>query len=213
MVSIPIVDKTGKEVGQYEIDTTELAEKITRQLLHDAVVMYQANQRQGSVKTKSRSDVAGSKKKMYRQKGTGNARAGQRRSPVRVGGGHAFAIDNPDWKYRMNKRALQMATRMALRSKIDDGEIVILDDFSVAEPKTKEFVAVLKNVGLNGVSTLFAIPGYDINIYKSVRNIAQTSVKPVLEVNAFDILKPKRMLITKAALDAFRGKVAGEKAE
>ncbi len=212
MVSIPIVDKTGKQVGQYELDTTEIAETITKQLLHDAVVMYQNNQRQGSVKTKGRSDVAGSKKKLFRQKGTGNARAGMRRTNVRVGGGCAFAIDNPDWSYRMNRKALKTATRMALRSKIDDGEIIILDDYAIDAPKTKDFVTVLKNVGLDGVTTLFAISEYNENIYKSVRNVASANVKPIKEVNALDILKPKRMLITKAALDAFRGKVAQDKA-
>ena len=134
MANIPIVDKTGKEVGQYEIDTTELADKVTKQLLHDAVVMYRNNLRQGSVKTKGRSDVAGSKKKMYRQKGTGNARAGMKRTNVRVGGGCAFAIDTPDWSYRMNRKALKLATRMALRSKIDDGELVILDDYTIDAP-------------------------------------------------------------------------------
>lgn len=211
MANIPIVDKTGKEVGQYEIDTTELADKVTKQLLHDAVVMYRNNLRQGSVKTKGRSDVAGSKKKMYRQKGTGNARAGMKRTNVRVGGGCAFAIDNPDWSYRMNRKALKLATRMALRSKIDDGELVILDDYSIDAPKTKDFASVLKALKLDDVTTIFAIAEYNVNIYKSVRNIAGASVKPVGELNAYDILKPQRMLITKAALDAFRGKVAQEK--
>ena len=191
MANIPIVDKTGKEVGQYEIDTTELADKVTKQLLHDAVVMYRNNLRQGSVKTKGRSDVAGSKKKMYRQKGTGNARAGMKRTNVRVGGGCAFAIDNPDWSYRMNR--------------------IILDDYSIDAPKTKDFASVLKALKLNDVTTIFAIAEYNVNIYKSVRNIAGASVKPVAELNAYDILKPQRMLITKAALDAFRGKVAQEK--
>lgn len=211
MVNIPIVDKTGKEVGQYEIDTNELVERVTKQLLHDAVVMYQNNQRQGSVKTKGRSDVAGSKKKLFRQKGTGNARAGMRRTNVRVGGGCAFAIDNPDWSYRMNRKALRTATRMALRSKIDDGEVVILDDYAVESPKTKDFVSVLKNLKLSEQTVLFAIAEYNVNVYKSVRNIAGANVKPIGEVNAYDILKPRRMLITKAALDAFRGKVAQDK--
>ena len=211
MVTIPIVDKTGKEVGQYEIDTTELADKVTKQLLHDAIVMYRNNLRQGSVKTKGRSDVAGSKKKMYRQKGTGNARAGMKRTNVRVGGGCAFAIDNPNWSYRMNRKALKLATRMALRSKIDDGEIVILDDFSLDAPKTKDFVAVLRALNLDEVTTIFAIAEYNANIYKAVRNVAGASVKPVGELNAYDILRPQRILITKAALDAFRGKVAQER--
>ena len=94
MASLPVFDGTGKEIGKYGIDPTEIAATINRQLLHDVVVMYQASARQGSHKTKSRAEVAGNKKKMYRQKGTGNARAGSRRSNIRRGGGHAFAKRN-----------------------------------------------------------------------------------------------------------------------
>src|SRR5690606_41213846 len=94
MASLPIYDRSGSEVGRYEIDPTELAPRINKQLLHDVVVMYQANRRQGSFKTKSRAEVAGSTKKMYRQKGTGNARAGSRRSGLRRGGAHIVA-ENP----------------------------------------------------------------------------------------------------------------------
>ena len=111
----------------------------------------------------------------------------------------------------MNRKALKLATRMALRTKIDDGELVILDDYTIDAPKTKDFASVLKALKLDDVTTIFAIAEYNVNIYKSVRNIAGASVKPVAELNAYDILKPQRMLITKAALDAFRGKVAQEK--
>ena len=93
MVSLPIYNKSGAEVGKYSIDPAKIAPKISQQLLHDVVVMYQANQRQGTQKTKDRSEVAGTTKKMYRQKGTGNARAGSRRSPLRRGGGHIFASE------------------------------------------------------------------------------------------------------------------------
>src|SRR5690606_24500397 len=107
MVSLPVFDRAGKEVGRYEIDPAELAPRINKQLLHDAVVMYQANLRQGSFRSKSRAEVAGSTKKMYRQKGTGNARAGSRRSGIRRGGGHIFAKRPRDFSYRMPRKMLQ----------------------------------------------------------------------------------------------------------
>ena len=107
MVSLPVYNRSGDKVGDYEIDPAELAPEINKQLLHDAVVMYQANLRQGSFGSKSRGMVSGSTKKMYRQKGTGNARAGSRRSGVRRGGGHIFAKRPRDFSYRLNKKALQ----------------------------------------------------------------------------------------------------------
>ena len=116
MASLKIYDRTGKEVGQYEVDHEDIAPRISKQLLHDVVVMYQANQRQGSAKTKSRGEVAGSTKKMYRQKGTGNARAGSRRSGIRRGGGHIFAHKPRSYVYRMPRKAVQLATRMAIAS-------------------------------------------------------------------------------------------------
>ena len=113
MVSLPVYNRSGDKVGDYEIDPAALAPEMNKQLLHDAVVMYQANLRQGSFGSKSRGQVRGSTKKMYRQKGTGNARAGSRRSGVRRGGGHIFAKRPRDFSYRLNKKALRVATRMA----------------------------------------------------------------------------------------------------
>ncbi len=118
MAKLTVYNTTGKEVGTYEIEPTDLAPRINKQLLHDAVVMYEANQRQGTFATKSRARVAGSTKKMYRQKGTGNARAGSRRSGIRRGGGHIFAKQPRDFGYRLPRKALHLATRMALASKI-----------------------------------------------------------------------------------------------
>ena len=131
MASLPIYDRRGAEVGKYEIDPAELAPRISKQLLHDAVVMYQTNLRQGTAKTKSRSEVAGTTKKMYRQKGTGNARAGSRRSGIRRGGGHIHAMRPRDWSYRLPKKAVQLATRMAVASRIADDEVTLIDNLVV----------------------------------------------------------------------------------
>jgi large subunit ribosomal protein L4 len=206
MATIPIYDRTGAEVGKYEIDPAQLAPQISRQLLHDAVVMYETNRRQGSVKTKTRSEVSGSSKKMYRQKGTGNARAGSRRSGVRRGGGHIHARVPRDWSYRLPKKALRAATRMAMASRIVDDEITLIDSLSFAQPKTREMVDVLKALNLTGANVLVSVSEYDVNVHRSIRNLADVSVLPVTDLNAWNVLRPKRLLMTKAALDAFREK-------
>jgi large subunit ribosomal protein L4 len=206
MATLPIYDRNGAEVGTYEIDPAQLAARISKQLLHDAVVMYQNNLRQGSAKTKTRSEVAGTTKKMYRQKGTGNARAGSRQSGIRRGGGHIHARQPRDWSYRLPKKALRVATRMAIASRIVDNEITLIDNLSFEQPKTREMAAVLKALKLTGTSLLVAVPSYDLNAYKSIRNLAGVSVVPVSELNALNVLSPKRVLMTKSALDAFREK-------
>jgi large subunit ribosomal protein L4 len=208
MATLPILDRTGKEVGSYEIDPTELAPRINKQLLHDAVVMYQRNQRMGTHRTKSRGEVAGSTKKMYRQKGTGNARAGGRRSGVRRGGGHIFAKRPRDWSFRMPRKALQLATRMALASKIKSAQVVLIDDLAFDAPKTKDMAAIIKAVGCGGGSLLVATAAHDANVYKSARNIEKVSVAPVTDLNALSLLAPRRVLLTRAALDAFRQRLA-----
>ena len=204
MASLTVYDAKGSEVGKYEIDPAEIAPSISKQLLHDAVVMYQANRRQGSHKTKSRAEVSGTSKKMYRQKGTGNARAGAKRSGVRRGGGHIFARRPRDYSYRMPRKAVQLATRMAIASKIQDDEIVVVDELKFDKPATGEMAAALKALKLDGVTTLIAVEEYDHNAYKSSRNIQGVSMAPVADLNALDVLSPRRMLVTKAALDAIR---------
>src|SRR5205814_2164095 len=171
--------------------------------LHDAVVMYQTNLRQGSHQTKSRGMVSGSTKKMYRQKGTGNARAGSKRSGIRRGGGHIHAIHNRDYSYRLPRKALQQATRMALAAKVRDDELLVIDDLQFAEPRTKEMVSVLRHWGVpRGQSLLVTTAKYDPNVYRSARNIAGVSISPAGELNALSVLSSRRLLVTKAALDS-----------
>jgi large subunit ribosomal protein L4 len=208
MTELPIYDRSGATVGTYEIDLAELAPRINKQLLHDVVVMYQANQRQGTKKTKTRGEVAGSTRKMYRQKGTGNARAGSRRSGIRRGGGHIFALQPRDFYYRLPKKALRLATRMAVASKIISGELVVINDLGFAKPCTKEMGQVLKSLNLAGESTLVTTAAHDVNVHKSARNIAKVTVLPVTDLNALSVLQPRRMLVTKAALDALRERAA-----
>lgn len=207
MASLAIFDKTGKEVGKYDIDPTDIAPSINKQLLHDVVIMYQMSARRGTHKTKNRTETAGTTKKMYRQKGTGNARAGSRRSGIRRGGGHMKQVHPRDYAFRLPRKAVQLATRMAIASKIQDGQLVVVNELAFAAPKTKEMAALLKALQLNG-STLVATEGLDKNVYMSARNIANVSVSPLAELNALAVLSPKRMLVTKGALDALKAKCA-----
>ena len=203
-MNLAVYDISGKKVGSYEIDPAELAPSVSKQLLHDAVVMYQANRRQGTQKTKTRGEVAGSTRKLYRQKGTGNARAGARRSGTRRGGGHIFAKRPRDFGWRMPRKALQVATRMALASRIADDEVKLVDALAIPAPKTAAVAKMLAGMGLGDSTVLLAPEKHDANVWKSARNIAGLSVSPVAELNAWSILRPRSIVMTTAAIDAFR---------
>jgi large subunit ribosomal protein L4 len=204
MISLPIHNRSGQSVGTYEFDEAELAADINQQLLHDVIVMYETNRRVGTVQTKGRADVQGSKKKMYRQKGTGRARMGNKRTPIRRGGGHTFGKRPIDWTYRLPRKAVALATRMALLSKFRDNEVTILDELSIATPKTKDVVAVLKALGLSEKSCLLTIDQHDANVWKSARNIPSLAVSPASDLNAYELLHKKVLLVTKGALDRIR---------
>jgi len=146
---------------------------------------------------------------MYRQKGTGNARAGSRRSGIRRGGGRIFAKRPRDWSYRLPRKALRLATQMAVAAKIADEEVTLIEDLSFEAPKTKEMATILKALKIDGQTLLVAVDGYDVNVHKSIRNLGGVSVLPVADLNALEVLRPRRLLMTKAALDAFRQKASG----
>ena len=208
MLTLPVFDRAGSQVGSMEIDPAEFGGKINRQLLHDVVVMYQANRRQGTVRTKNRGEVAGSGKKMYRQKGTGNARMGMKRTGKRVGGGMGHAKRPRDFSYSMPKKMVRAATRMAILSKLLDNEATVVTDLSLAQPKTREIAAVLKALKLQGESCLIAPAKHDANLWMSARNIHRVKVSPAPELNALDLLSQKRLLITREALESLRGGAA-----
>ncbi|MDR1480868.1 MAG: 50S ribosomal protein L4 [Planctomycetaceae bacterium] len=202
-VELIVYDKDGKEIDKLTVCTELLVGNfINHQLLHDAVVMYQSNLRQGSAKSKTRAEVAGHKKKMYKQKGTGNARAGHRRSGVRRGGGHIFAKRPRNWFFRLPAKALRRATQMAFVAKLGDMQVILIDQLSISEPKTKEVAQILQALNIHE-TVLVAIEQHNTNLYKSFRNIEGVRILPVSDLNAYEILRPKRLLMTKLAYESF----------
>lgn len=210
MISLQVKNQQGQDVGKYEFDPAELAPEVNKQLLHDVVVMYEANRRVGTAANKSRGMIAGSTKKMYKQKGTGRARMGPKRTPVRRGGGRAFAKVARDFGYRLPKKAVRLATRMALLSKFLDNEVTVIDSLAVSEPKTKVVATLLKTLGLNDVSTLVATENHDGLLWRSARNIPDVRVSPASDLNAYDLLRQRRLLVSKAALDKLRQSAKGD---
>src|SRR5207247_2135279 len=152
MLNLNVYNRQGESVGTVEIDPAEFGGKINRQLLHDVVLMYLANQRAGTHSTLRRGEVSGSTKKLFRQKGTGNARAGTRRTNKRKGGGTAKGPKPRDYEYHLPKKAVRAATRMAVLSKFQDQEALILDELTLPEIKTKQVAAILKALKLDGTT-------------------------------------------------------------
>lgn len=206
MPKLTVHDAKGAKVGTYNLESTDFATRINKQLLHDAVVMYQSNLRQGSHKTKNRHEVSASTRKLYRQKGTGNARAGDKKSGIRRGGGHMKQIKPRDYSYSLPRKALQLATRMALAAKVRDDAIVLVDKLEFAAPKTRDMAAIIKTLGCDGGSVLVATTGHSVNVYKSARNIDRVQVAAASDLNALSVLSAKRLLITTEALDALKSK-------
>src|SRR3954469_20955714 len=142
MIEVPIFNQSGTKVDTFQLDPAKLGGEVRTNLLKQAVVMYHANQRQGTVRTQARGEVAGSTRKMFRQKGTGNARTGGIRNPIKKGGGHAKQKRPKDWRQALPKKARQLATKSAILSKIQSNDLRVLSEIKLGQPKTKEVAAI-----------------------------------------------------------------------
>ncbi len=199
MIELAVYNREGKEIDSLQVDEKALGGRIRYPLLKQAIVMYHANKRVGTAATKSRGMIEGSTRKLYKQKGTGNARMGSVRTNLRKGGGVAFAKYARDFGKDMPKKQRQMARNSAILAKLKSQDVVIVDDLSFSGPKTREFAAVLRNLKIDR-SCLVTIPQLDLNVYKSARNIPRVQVLPLAELNAGDICNRRKMLFTKAAM-------------
>ncbi|TVQ81175.1 MAG: 50S ribosomal protein L4 [Phycisphaeraceae bacterium] len=203
-MKVAVLNMSGKEVGSLEIDEQSLGGEINPSLIKQAYVRYHANQRQGSARTKSRSMVEGSTRKIYRQKGTGNARMGQVRSNIRRGGGRAFAKTKVREEYRLDMpvKMRRKANRNALLAKLMDNEVKVFDKLMLSSPKTREFEAVLKACGIDR-SALIAVTPDNENVRRSARNIETVSVCNSEQLTCFEMLNHRYLLISKADLEAW----------
>ena len=207
-LSLNVVNGQGQTVGTVEVDPAEFGGKINKQLLHEVVVMYLANQRAGTHSTLRRGEVAGSTKKLFRQKGTGNARVGTKRTNKRRGGGTSKGPKPRDYEYHLPKKAVRAATRMAILSRLQDHEAIIIDGLAFPEIKTKQMADVLKNLMLDKTTCLVGIAPGEVDpkktVYMSARNLRGVAVSPTTAFNAYEVLRPKRLLLTRAALEELR---------
>ena len=169
-------------------------------VIYLAVKQYMANQRQGTAKAKERSEVSGSTRKLGRQKGGGGARRGDINSPVLVGGGRVFGPKPRDYSFKLNKKVKVLARKSALSYKAKENAILVLEDFTMEAPKTKEFVGILNNLKISGKKALFVLPGTDKNVYLSARNIQRVDVMSAAELNTYKVLDADVMVVTENSL-------------
>ncbi len=199
MPVVALYNVKGEQIGDIELSDRVFAAEINRSLVHEVVVMQNANKRQGTAATKTRGMVRGGGRKPWRQKGTGRARAGSIRSPIWVGGGTVFGPSPRDYSYTMPKKARRAALRSALTAKLEAGEIVVIDALEINGPKTKQVVEVLKNLGVEKKAML-VIAEYDSSVYLSARNIPGVKSSPAREINVSDVLHYGKLIITKDAV-------------
>ncbi len=201
MIEIPVLNIKGEKVGSQKLDPEQLGGKVRFDLLKQAIVSYRANHRQGTVTTKSRGMVHGSSRKLYRQKGTGRARAGNLRTPVRVGGGHAFAKVNRDFSKKFSRKMRRLARNSAILAKAMAGTAMIVDGLKFDEPKTSHMAKMLKATKTDR-GALLTYAAVDQNLLLSGRNIPNLGIKHVGEINAYEVLRARHLIFTPDAFAA-----------
>ena len=204
MIKLPVYDKKGKQVEMLAIDEAPLGNEVRPRLLKQAYVMFHANRRQGSARTRGRSGVEGSTRKLYRQKGSGNARMGTRRTNIRRGGGVAFAKDksHDEYRQRMPKKMRRLANRNALLAKLVDDEVKCFADLTFEAPRTCDLKALLEAVGIDR-TCLIALDTANRNAALSARNLPDVDTIRIVQLNAFELLNHRYLVVDKASLESF----------
>ncbi len=197
-----VYNQSGESVGQVELSSDVLEVPINKNVLHQVVVMQLANRRSGTASTKGRSEVNGSGRKLYRQKGTGMARAGNRRSPLRVGGGVAFGPKPRSYGYKVPKKIKRLAIKSALADKFQNNNVIVLDSITLDRPKTKQMISIMEKNGLlSSEKVLIVLDAPDDNVLYSARNIPRVNVCIWNTLNTYDILWHDKLLVTQSALE------------
>ena len=198
MATVSVYNMEGQEVGTIELNDSIFAANVNEHLVHMAVVQQLANNRQGTQSAKTRAEVSGGGKKPWRQKGTGHARQGSTRAPQWTGGGVVFAPKPRDYSFKLNKKEKRAALKSALTAKVNDKKFIVVDELKFETIKTKNMVAVLKN--LNAEKALVVLNEKDETVIKSANNIPNVQTALTSTINVYDILKHDTMVVTKAAV-------------
>ena len=198
MANVSVLNMEGKEVGSMELNDAVFGVEINEHLVHQAVVLHLANNRQGTQKAKTRSEVSCGGRKTWIQKGTGHARQGSTRAPQWTGGGVVFAPVPRDYSFKMNKKEKRAALKSVLTSKVQENKFIVLDELKLAEVKTKEMKKVLDNLKVN--NALVIIGDDSENVALSARNIAGVQTASVNTINVFDMLKYNTIIATKSSV-------------
>jgi large subunit ribosomal protein L4 len=193
-----IHDIHGKKIDELKLPEAIFDGKVNAMALHQAVVMYQTNQRQGNASSKGRAEVSGGGKKPWRQKGTGRARAGSSRSPLWKGGGVTFGPEPRDFTYQIPRKVKSVALKASLNSKINDNDLLCVDELAIDSSKTKDFMKLLKGLKLEG-KILAVVDSVEENLSRVSRNLSSFCMMRSADVTGYDILRYKKLLITKAA--------------
>ena len=198
MANVSVYNIEGKEVGTIELNDAVFGVEVNEHLLHMAVVNQLANNRQGTQKAKTRSEVSGGGKKPWRQKGTGHARQGSTRAPQWTGGGVVFAPTPREYTFKMNKKEKRAALKSALTSRVEEKKFIVVDELVFEEIKTKNFANVLKNLDVK--KALVVLEAGNVNAEISAKNIADVKTTKVNTLNVFDVMKYNTVIATKAAV-------------
>jgi len=200
-MQIDLYSKDGKVTGQVELPADIFEIEPNEHAMYQAVVSYLTNNRQGTVKTKTRADVKGSGRKPWRQKGRGTARAGTVKSPIWIGGGTIHGPQPRDYNYKLPKKVKRLARKSAFSQRVLEENLAVVEDFSFDEIKTKNMINVLENLKLTGEKTLILLTQPDDAVYLSARNIPGLTISPVDKISTYDILNHKKILLYKGAIE------------
>ena len=198
---VDLYEKDGTQTGQLELSDEIFAVEPNEHAMHLTVVAYLAHQRQGTAKTKGRHEVSGGGKKPWRQKGRGTARAGSTRSPLWVHGGTVHGPKPRTYDMKITKKLSRLAKRSALSLRVAESRLMIIEDFSFDDIKTKNMIHVLKTLKLESEKLLILLPGYNVNLYLSTRNIPNVSIQPADKISTYDILNCRKLLVFKSAIE------------
>ncbi|MFC1737683.1 50S ribosomal protein L4 [Planctomycetota bacterium] len=205
MIDLAVYNKDGQEVDKLKVDESVFGGTVRYPLLKQAIVMHHANRRVGTATTKSRSMVSGSGRKLFRQKGTGFARAGNSRTGKRVGGGVTFAKVPRDFSKRMPKKQRRLAIGSAILAKLLNDKVTVVDELAFEKPNTRDFVKAMGKLKIER-SCLVTLSDYDDNVYKSARNVPGVAVLPVADLNVAEVCRRRKMLFTREAFMALLNK-------